>query len=141
MRENPHADLVSARDARWAVEWVTEDGHSSLWTGSGATAHEALADARAECYASEIESGELVVHKLQKAGGQLQETSGACPGRPFPGCGTGNSRVVDPDPARTSASLRGISTRWRGRKMTTLITGDQGNRPEDIRGRTVHFRS
>ena len=60
---------MSARDARWAVEWVTEDGHSSLWVGSGATAHEALADARAECYALEIESGELEVHKLQKGGG------------------------------------------------------------------------
>jgi hypothetical protein len=66
LRESPHADLVSARDARWAVEWLTEDGKSSLWVGSGATAHEALADARAECYAMEVESGELVVHKLQR---------------------------------------------------------------------------
>ncbi len=66
VREGTRGHLVSARDAGWAVEWLTEDRQSSLWVGSGATAHEALAAARAECYALEIEGGELVAHELKE---------------------------------------------------------------------------
>jgi len=66
VRDSPRRGLMRARDAPWAVEWLIEEGQSTLWVGSGATAHEALADARAECYALEIEGGELVVHELKE---------------------------------------------------------------------------
>lgn len=65
LEDCPHSSLASAEETQWAVEWRSEDGKSSLWVGSGATADEALADGRAECYALEIDSGSLIVHQLE----------------------------------------------------------------------------
>ena len=66
LAECPNSALASTGEIRWVAEWRSHNGKSSFWVGSGATAEEALADGRAECYANEIESGDLVVHPLKE---------------------------------------------------------------------------